>query len=105
MSLEKLEPTDVGAVIVFVDEATPDQPHFLRVEVEGEAADECKRKVLEQLWGKGMYAVGMLFRQFDAKEKRQTTFPYQFTGLSESAIAVLKKAAEMQLSKQGAFSA
>ena len=105
MSLEKLDPKAVAAVIVFIEEANPDQPRWLSVEVEGESGDEAKRKVLEQLGRPDVIALGMIFRQFDAIEKKQTTFPYQFVGLNQRGIDVLKKAAETLTEKQWAFSA
>jgi hypothetical protein len=96
MALEKLEQKDVTAAIVFIEQADPDQPHMLLMEENGKTDEECKQEVFAQLGRPDVIALGMIFRQFDAKEKKQTTFPYQFTGLNERGIAVLKKAVEMQ---------
>jgi hypothetical protein len=105
LSIEKLEPMHVSAAIVFIQESAPDQPHLLLLEIDG-SVEECKSKVLEQLGRPDAIAIGMIFRQFDAdaKEKKQTTFPYQFVGLNERGIDVLKKAVR-QTEQRGAFSA
>lgn len=96
MSIEKLEPTDVTAAIVYIDEANPDQHHVLLMEVEGKTDEECKQAVFETLGRPDVIALGMIFRQFDAKEKKQTTFPHLLAGLNERGVAVLKKAVEAQ---------
>jgi len=89
MSLEKLSPKHVDAAIVFIEESNPDQPHFVLL-------SEGEDRVREELSSPDVIALGMLFRQFDAEKKQQSTFPYLFVGLNERGMAVLKKAAEIQ---------
>jgi hypothetical protein len=96
MTIEKLEPTHVTAAIVFIELADPGQPRVLLLEEEGKSEEECKQALFDQLGRHDVIALGMIFRQFDAKEKKQATFPYQFTGLSQRGISVLRKAAEIQ---------
>jgi len=96
MALEKLQPSDVSAVIVYLEEAHPDVPRFLLLEEAGKSEEEIKSSVFEVLSRSDVLALGMLFRQFDAEKKQQSTFPFQFTGLTEGGIALLRRAAEMQ---------
>jgi hypothetical protein len=96
MSIEKLDPKHVTAAIVFIEEADPDQPRVLLLEEEGKSEEECKQAVFEQLGRHDVQALGMLFRQFDAEKKQQSTFPHLFVGLNARGMAVLKKAALMQ---------
>lgn len=97
MTVPKLDPNDVTAVIVFIELADPDQPHFLLLEEEiGTPCERCKQEVFKQLSRGDVIALGMIFRQFDEDSKEQSTFPYVFTGLNGRGIAVLEKAVELQ---------
>jgi hypothetical protein len=97
MSLAKLRPEHVTAAIVYIESADADQPRVLLLEQEGKTEEECKKAVFEQLGHDDVIALGMIFRQFDERDKKQATFPYQFTGLNARGIAVLRKAAELQV--------
>jgi hypothetical protein len=96
MTVEKLKPADVTAAIVYITEEDPNTPRFLLLEQPGKSEEEIKTSVFERLGRPDALAIGMLFRQWDAEKNQQTTFPYQFTGLSVGAIAILRKAAEVQ---------
>jgi hypothetical protein len=96
MSVENLPPADVTAAIVYLEEADPNIPHFLLREEAGRSEDEIKAAVFEKLSRPDVLALGMLFRQWDAEKSQQSTFPHQFTGLSEGGVAMLRKAAEIQ---------
>lgn len=80
---------DVNAAIVFIEESDPDKPRFLLM-------DEGETHIRDRLSKPDVIALGLIFRQFDAKEKKQITFPYQLTGLNERGIAVLRRAVELQ---------
>jgi hypothetical protein len=101
MALEKLSPRDVTAAIVYLEEADPSVPHFLLLEEAGKSEDQIKASIFETLSRPDVLALGMLFRQFDADKKQQITFPYQFTGLSEGGVAMLRRAAELQEKMSG----
>lgn len=96
MSLEKLQPSHVTAAIVYLQEGDPSTPRFLLLEEPNKTEEEVKAAIFETLGRPDVLAIGMLFRQFDAEKKEQSTFPYQFTGLSENGLAMLRKAAELQ---------
>lgn len=96
MLMAGLEREHVSAAIVFIEQANPETPRVLLVEQEGKTQEECEKAALGQLFRPDTIAIGMIFRQFDAQQKKQIIFPYQFTGLSEGAIALLRKAAEIQ---------
>jgi len=99
MTAAKLNPNHATAAIVFIELADPDRPHMLLLEEEiGKPSENCRQKAFEQLGRDDVIALGMVFRQFDAekgKEGEFTRFPYQFTGLNERGIAVLRKAVEL----------
>lgn len=92
----KLDPRHVTAAIVFIESANPDQPHFLLLDEEGKTPEQSREVAFKELGRDDVIALGMIFRQFDDRSKQQSTFPYQFTGLTERGIAVLRKAADIQ---------
>jgi hypothetical protein len=96
MSAAKLDPSHVTAAIVYIESANPDKPHFLLLEEQGKTPEQSRAEAFEQLGRDDVIALGMLFRQFDAQSKQQATFPYQFTGLNERGIAVLRSGAAIQ---------
>jgi hypothetical protein len=96
MALERLPQSDVTAAIVYLEEADPSWPHFLLLEEDGKSEEEIKALIFERLSRPDVLALGMLFRQWDAEKQQQITFPYQFTGLSEGGVAMLRRAAELQ---------
>ena len=102
MTLAKLDPSHVTAVIVYIEEADQDKPNFLMLEEPGRSIEDCQKAVFEQLSRPDVIALGMLFRQWDEQKKQQITFPYQFMGLNDRGIAVLRRAAELQ-DKYGAL--
>jgi hypothetical protein len=94
MAVAGLQSSDVTAAIVFIEEADPDKPRLLLLEENGKSTEECEKSVFEQLSRPDVIALGMVFQQFDEREKKLTTFPYQFMGLNKRGIAVLRKAVE-----------
>jgi len=96
MALEKLQEKHVTAAIVYIEMADPDKPHILLLEEEGKTPEECQKAAFEQLGRDEVIALGMIFRQFDERDKKQVTFHYQFTGLNPRGLAVLRRAAELQ---------
>jgi hypothetical protein len=96
MSAAGLNPQHVAALIVYIDSANPDKPRFLSIEEEGKTPDECRGAAFEKL-GDDAIALGMIFRQFDERSKQQTAFPYQFVGLNERGVGVLRGAAAAQV--------
>jgi hypothetical protein len=89
MTAAKLNPDDVTAAIVFIERDNPDQPNVLLM--------DDQQAAFEQLGRDDVIALGMIFRQFDEQTKQQSTFPYQFMGLNERGMDVLKKAATQQV--------
>jgi hypothetical protein len=96
MSAAKLNPEHVTAAIVYIETADPDKPQFALLESKQRTPDECRFDAFEDLGRDDVIAIGMIFDQYDEKTGQHITFPYQFTGLNERAIAVLRKAAEVQ---------
>ena len=97
MKAAKLKAEHVTGAIVSIEVSDPDQPHVLLLEEEGIAPETLQRKAFEELSRPDVIALGMIFRQFDQKDKRQSTFPYQFMGLNQRGIAGAGKAAELQV--------
>jgi hypothetical protein len=97
MAAAKLNPKDVEALIVYIENTEPDTPRVLLLEEEGKTPGQCQMAAFKELGRDDVIAIGMLFRQFDTLSKQQFTFPYQFVGLNERGVAVLKKAAMMQV--------
>jgi hypothetical protein len=88
MSAAKLNPNDVTAAIVFIEGANPDRPNVLLM--------DDQKAAFEQLGRDDVIALGMIFSQFDEQTKQQAIFPYQFMGLNERGIKVLRAAATLQ---------
>jgi hypothetical protein len=93
MTAAKLNPNHVTAAIVAIETADPDRPHPLLLEEEGKTPVQCRETAFETLGRDDVIALGMIFRQFDEQSKQQATFPYQFMGLNERGMTVLRKAA------------
>ncbi len=96
MAAAGLDPNDVEGVIVCIEGAAPDRPRTLLVEGAGMKAEEWKALAFEQLGRDDVLALGMIFRQYDRGAKGSgvnAVFPFQFTGLSEQGVAVLRTAA------------
>ena len=94
MALEKLQEKHVIGAIVYIESADENKPHILLLEDAGKTSEDCRQAAFEQLGRDDVIAIGMIFSQFDEREKKQVTFPYQFTGLSPQGIAVLRRAVE-----------
>jgi hypothetical protein len=93
MSVAGLNPADVAAAIIYVKARDPEEPLFLKVDGGDKEAEEWQAAALEALGGDDVFALGMIFGQYDRASGQQTIFPFQFTGLSEAGVAVLRKAA------------
>jgi hypothetical protein len=99
MIAAKLKPEHVSALIVYIEMANPDEPHVLLLESPDKTAEQMQAAAFEQLGRDDVIALGMLFTQLDEQaepNKQQVIFPYQFMGLNERGIAVLKEAATRQ---------
>jgi hypothetical protein len=96
MAAAELNPNDAGAVIVYVETSNPDLPHFLELECPGKTPEESKLAAFEVLGRDDVIALGMLFGQFDEQAKKQAIFPYQFVGLNERGLSVLRSAGLLQ---------
>jgi hypothetical protein len=96
MTAAKLNSRHAEAVIIFVERATPDQPHFLFLEEEGKTPEEMRKAAFERLIREDVITLGMIFGQFDEQTKQKAIFPYLFFGLNQRGMAVLRKAAELQ---------
>lgn len=97
MTAATLQPEHVIGAIVYVTLAEPNEPRFLLLEDEGRTAESLQEEAFEQLSRGDALALGMIFRQFDAEAKQQSTFPHQFFGLSPHGVTVLRNAAEKQV--------
>ena len=94
MATAKLDPDHVEAAIVFIEMADQDAPKLLALEQEtGEPSEKCRQATFKQLSRSDVIALGMIFRQFDKKRKSATVFPYQFMGLNDRGLAVMRRAA------------
>jgi len=97
MAAASLNPKHVDAAIVFIELAAPDSPRVLLLETEGQTPEESRAAAFEVLGRDDVIALGMIFRQFDEQSQQQSTFPYQFMGLNERGVGVLKAAATLQV--------
>jgi hypothetical protein len=92
-----LNPNHARAHIVFIDEANPLVPILQSIESPDKSLEQTRAEVFERLASGSAIAIGMIFRQFDQDavpgSGNHTCFPYQFTGLSEAGVFVLKIAA------------
>jgi hypothetical protein len=95
MSAANLNPKHAVAAIVYVAEAAPDKPELLFLESEQRTPEQCQMDAYATLDRDGVIAIGMVFDQYDEQSGQLVTFPYQFTGLNDRAIVVLRKAAEV----------
>lgn len=93
MSAANLNPNHVSAVIVFIELTDPETPRLLLLEKEGKTPEQCREAAFETLGRDDVIALGMVFKQFDEQSRQQTTFPYQFMGLTERGVYVLRTAA------------
>jgi len=94
MSAAKLNPEHVKAAIVYYQ--PPDtNPHLLLLESEQRTDEQCKMDAFETLGRDDVFAIGMVFDQYDELSGQQITFPFQFTGLTEDMIVSLRLAAEL----------
>ena len=93
----ELDPKDATAFIIYIELATPTIPRWLHMEREGVSREDARAEVYAKLAGVGAMALGMVFLQTDtaAKAKQLATFPYLFTGLSETGVALLKLACKI----------
>jgi hypothetical protein len=96
MAAAKLNPNDAGAVVVYVETSNPELPHFLGLEHTDKSPEESRRTAFEVLGRDDVIALGMLFLQFDEQAKKQTIFPYQFVGLNDRGLSVLRSAGLLQ---------
>ena len=97
MVAANLNPADAEAIIVFVAPETQSTPRSLPIEAPGKSVEQMRSAAFAELSREGVFAVGMLFDQFDEQSKQQATFPYQLQGLNESGVMCLRAAATMQV--------
>jgi hypothetical protein len=96
MTGANLNPGHVAAAIIFIEGTNQDQPHFLFVEEKGKTSEEMQKTAFEQLGRDDVIALGMVFVQVDEQTKQRSIFPYQFFGLNQRGIAVLRRAVELE---------
>jgi hypothetical protein len=97
MSAANLKPEHATAAIVAIESASPDEPRLLLLESSDKSSDELRTEAFEHLGRGDVITLGMIFRQFDEQSGQQATFPYQFVGLNERGLAVLRDAATRQV--------
>lgn len=96
MSAANLDPAHVTASIVFIESAAPDSPQMIAMEKPGRSLEECRAFVYETIGRDDVIALGMIFEQYDEQAKEMAAFPYQFMGLNERGISVMRSATEMR---------
>jgi len=89
MQTAGLNPEHVDAMIIGVRASNMDEPVFIPVE---------RDKAISALSAPGIGALGCIFRQRD--EGKNVDFFVQFTGLTDRALGVLKRAITMQSGAQ-----
>lgn len=98
MAAAGLDPFHAEAVIVYVETSASTTPLFIPIESLTKTPAQLQAEALEKLQG-DTFALGMVFTQGDTEAgdpMQQVFFPYQLTGLSEVAVAVMRLAAKIK---------
>lgn len=93
MEAAKLDPKHATASLVLITEENPIEPILFSIGTEAKSLEQLRTDLFALLASGSAMAIGLIFRQYDEEAKNIAFFPYQFTGLSEAGVLVLKIAA------------
>ncbi|MGI4755929.1 MAG: hypothetical protein ACRYGF_03670 [Janthinobacterium lividum] len=92
MTAAGLNPAHAEACIVYVTMEARLKAEYIPIEGDNRSAEEIRAAAYEILGRDDVLALGMVFHQFDEEAKKNAYFPFQFMGLSNDGVLVMRHA-------------